>query len=207
LSRFGLAGTYYASFGLMGKEESSGRMFLLEDLATLRKQGHELGCHTFSHCDSWTTDPKAFEKAIVDNRSALSRLLPGAEFKSFSYPISLPRPLTKARVARHFLCCRGGGQTFNAGTADLNQLSAFFLEKTRSDIHAVKEVIDQNRHSRGWLIVATHDISDSPTLFGCSPAFFEAVVRYAIKSGASVVPVSKALEQLLPIHKFEAGIE
>jgi glycosyltransferase involved in cell wall biosynthesis/peptidoglycan/xylan/chitin deacetylase (PgdA/CDA1 family) len=196
LNRFGRAGTYYASLGLVGKETPSGQIFFPDDLTTLVEQGHELGCHTFSHCDSWATATKTFENSIVQNRAALDRLFPYAEFKTFSYPISLPRPNTKAKIADHFLCCRGGGQTFNTGKVDLNQLSAFFLEKSRGNFQAVKDLIDRNRQACGWLIFATHDISDTHTAFGCTPEFFERVVRYAISSGAEIVPVVEALEVL-----------
>ena len=196
LNRLGVAGTYYAAFGLMGKADASGAMFVGEDLATLFERGHELGCHTFSHCDSWETETKSFEESIIENRAALHRIYPGAEFKTFSYPISLPRPWTKARTASHFLCCRGGGQTLNAGRVDLNQVSAYFLEKSRDRISAIHEMIDRNRSARGWLVFATHDISNSPSPFGCTPEFFEAVVEYALSSGAIVLPVVKALEVL-----------
>jgi glycosyltransferase involved in cell wall biosynthesis/peptidoglycan/xylan/chitin deacetylase (PgdA/CDA1 family) len=196
LKGFGLAGTYFASLGLIGKETPSGQIFFLDDLPTLVKQGHELGCHTFAHCDSWATATKTFENSIIQNRAALNGLFPHSEFKTFSYPISLPRPKTKARVADYFLCCRGGGQTFNTGRADLNQLSAYFLEKSRDNFQAVKDVIDRNREARGWLIFATHDISSNPTPFGCTPEFLERVVQYAIGSGAQIVPVVEALEVL-----------
>jgi peptidoglycan/xylan/chitin deacetylase (PgdA/CDA1 family) len=197
LNRFGLAGTYYVSLGLASKETPSGQMFTLDDLTTVLEQGHELGCHTFSHCHSWDTKPAAFENSIIENRTALSRLLPGAEFRSFSYPICPPRPMTKAKAANYFLCCRGNtGQAGNTGTADLNQLLAYFLEKTRDDVAAAKHLIDRNREARGWLIFATHDVSDRPTQFGCTPKFFEDVVRYAVDSGALILPVVRALEIL-----------
>jgi glycosyltransferase involved in cell wall biosynthesis/peptidoglycan/xylan/chitin deacetylase (PgdA/CDA1 family) len=196
LNRVGLAGTYYASLGLAGRETASGQIFSSDDLTTLFEQQHELGCHTFSHFDSWETDPGAFEASILENRAALSELFPGAEFQSFAYPISLPRPLTKSRIADYFLSCRGGGQTFNVGTVDLNQLSAYFLEKTHGDFQAIKDLIDHNRQACGWLILATHDISDNHTPYGCTPEFFENVVQYAIRSGAQIVPVLEALEWL-----------
>ena len=196
LRRSGLEGTYYTSLGLLGKRTESGQMFLRDDLTALLEQGHELGCHTFSHCDSWDTGAATFEKSIVENGTVLSRLIPGAEFRSFSYPISLPRPLTKAKIADHFLSCRGGGQTLNAGKTDLNQLKAYFLEKSRGDIQAVKDIIERNRQIRGWLIFATHDVSEHPTPFGCTPEFFQEIVAYAVKSGAQIVPVIKALEVL-----------
>src|SRR5580692_2797537 len=187
LNRFGLVGTYYASLGLLGRETPTGRMFDAGDLTMLLERGHELGCHTFSHCDSWDTGTVAFEKSIIENRAALNRLIPGTEFKSFSYPISLPRPQTKRNIADHFLCCRAGGQALNEGKADLNQLAAFFLEKSRDDIQAIKALIDHNREVRGWLIFATHDISDDPTPYGCTPGFFEEVVQYAVSSGARIL--------------------
>lgn len=205
LKRFGLAGTYYASLGLMGKETPTGQVFFADDLKALYEQGHELGCHTYSHCDSWDTKSATFENSVIENRDALKALLPGAEFRSFSYPISLPRPLTKARMARHFRCCRAGGQTLNAGRVDLNQLSAYFLEKSRDNIQAIKNLIDRNQKLHGWLIFATHDISNNPTPFGCTPEFFEQVVQYAIGSGARVLPVAQALEVLgVPSRQSES---
>lgn len=196
LQRFGCAGTYYTALGLMGRQEASGPMFTLEDLQQLNREGHELGCHTFHHCHSWRTSPSVFESSIVENQQALSRVLPGASFTTFSYPICSPRPKTKRLVAGHFGSARGGGQVFNAGVADLNNLSAFFLEKSRNNPAAVKQMIDQNNNARGWLIFATHDVCGDPSPYGCTPEFFEEIVRYSAESGARILPVTKALEAL-----------
>jgi GT2 family glycosyltransferase/peptidoglycan/xylan/chitin deacetylase (PgdA/CDA1 family) len=196
LKRYGLTGTYFVSLGLAGKETPSGHIFVPDDLTILLEEGHELGCHTFAHCDSWATATKTFENSILENREALNQLFPFSEFKTFSYPISLPRPHTKARIADYFMCCRGGGQTFNVGKADLNQLSAYFLEKSRGNLQAVKDLIDRNRQACGWLVFATHDIADIHTPFGCTPEFFENVVKYANDSGAQIVPIVEALEVL-----------
>ena len=193
LKRFGMAGTYYASFGLMGQEAPTGRIFEAGDLAELVAQGHELGCHTFHHCHSWETNPVTFEESTAENRRALARLLPGRAFQSFSYPIACPRPGTKRRMGRHFTCSRGGGQIYNVGTADLNHLSAYFLEKDGGDLTPVKQMIDRAVRDRGWLILATHDVSEVPTPYGCQPGYFEEVVRYAAGSGAKVLPVIDAL--------------
>ena len=80
--------------------------------------------------------------------------------------------------------------------------SAYFLEKNRDDIGRVKAMIDRNSRDHGWLILATHDICDSPTPYGCKPGFFEEVVRYAIGSGASVLPVIEALA----VARGKAGV-
>jgi peptidoglycan/xylan/chitin deacetylase (PgdA/CDA1 family) len=196
LERYRLAGTYYASLGLMRQPSPVGIIFTPEHLPDLLARGHELGCHTFAHCHSWETRPRVFEESIIENQRVLSELLAGTTFRTFSYPKSWPRPAIKRRASKYFVCCRGGGQTFNAGTTDLNNLSAYFLEKTHNDAKPVKSLIDQNCQARGWLILATHDICDTPSPFGCTPAFFEEIVRYAVDSGARVLPVFSAWEAI-----------
>jgi hypothetical protein len=137
-------------------------------------------------------------------------MLPETSFQTFAYPFSAPRPGVKKVAGRHFLSCRGGGlkpgrllhrhdaggQTFNSGVADLNYLCAFFLEMSRDNPKAVKSLIDQNAHSRGWLIFATHDVCAVPSPYGCTPDFFEQVVQWSLESGARILPVVEALEAL-----------
>ena len=196
LESFGLAGTYYASLGLMGRHAPTGAIFLPGDLKVLLERGHELGCHTFNHCDAADTPADVFENAVIRNRQALSELVPEASFKTLSYPISMPRAGTKRRMSKYFACCRCGGQTFNVGTVDLDYLSAFFLEKSRDNPEVIKDLIGQNQRARGWLILATHDVCEDPTPWGCTPGFFEEIVRYAVNSGARILPVYQAYEAL-----------
>jgi len=194
LKKYGVGGTYYASLGLANRNSPVGLIFSPADLAKVIADGHELGCHTFAHCPAWETDSDVFERAIVENRRALSTILPHVQFSTMSYPISDPRPSTKCRAARHFRCCRGGGQIFNAGTTDLNDLRGFFLEQSAKRPAFIKQMIDQNNQATGWLIFATHDVCDAPSRFGCTPALFEETVDYAVRSGARILPVAQALD-------------
>lgn len=198
LREHGFAGTFYTSFGLMGKTTPTGEIFTTEDLPEFVRQGHELGCHTFDHNDSWETEPMEFEASILRNRTKLAGLLPGASFSSLSYPISWPRPQTKRRIAKYFACARGGGQTFNSGTVDLNYLKAFFIEQAKGDFDQIQQAIDANIREKGWLIFATHDVCDDPTRFGCTPQFFGRVVECAANSGAAILPMREALRQAVP---------
>jgi peptidoglycan/xylan/chitin deacetylase (PgdA/CDA1 family) len=191
----GVAGTYYVSLGLLDRDEPVGRICSSASLAEVLAQGHELGCHTFGHCDAWETRPAAFEASILENRDALGRLLPAARFETMSYPIGSPRPDTKRRTGRHFAGCRGGGQRFNVGTMDLNQLRAFFLEQSRDRPSAIWDIIERNRTEGGWLIFATHDVTAQPSRFGCTPEFFAEVVQRSVRSGARILPVAGALAE------------
>ena len=194
LREHGLSGTYYASLGLMGTRAPTGDIFNGGDIQALVSQGHELGCHTYSHCHAWETRPGEFEKSLIENQSALDRILPGARFRTMSYPISCARPGTKRRSQRYFACCRGGGQSFNVGSTDINYLNAFFLEQSRDDFEAILRVIDGNVLAGGWLIFATHDVCRNPSPYGCTPALLDQVVRYAIRSGSVILPVFQACQ-------------
>jgi peptidoglycan/xylan/chitin deacetylase (PgdA/CDA1 family) len=189
----GVAGTYYTALGLLDRSEPVGRICAAEDLARVLAQGHELGCHTFGHCDAWGTPSADFEASILENRRALARVLPGATFETMSYPINSPRPETKRRTGRYFAACRGGGQCTNAGTADLNYLFAFFLEQARDREDVIRGAIEANRAARGWLIFVTHDVAAQPSRFGCTPELFARVIRWSLESGARILPVGRAV--------------
>jgi peptidoglycan/xylan/chitin deacetylase (PgdA/CDA1 family) len=196
LQKYRVRGTYYASFGQMGKTSDPGPLFTPEDVETLLAQGHELGCHTYGHCHSRDTVPAEFERQILKNRRALNEQFPGSAFQSFSYPIVGPRADSKRRASKYFRSCRCGGQTYNRGNVDLNLLKAFFLEKERNNPRAVKELIDRNAEERGWLIFATHDLSENPSPYGCTPSFFEEILSYSVESGARILPVDETVDYM-----------
>lgn len=193
LSAYGVKGTYYVSLNLLGRDTPTGRICSSEEVAAAWERGHELGCHTFDHVDAWETEPSSFQESVLANRGALEQIVPGAEFVTMSYPINIPRPATKGRMAQWFAACRGGGQDLNVGRLDLNYVRAFFLEQARDSPEVVWNLIERNRLARGWLVFATHDISLQPTRFGCTPDFFTKVVRRATASGAMILPVGQAL--------------
>lgn len=197
LKDFGLLGTYYASFGLMGTKAPTGEIFTSEDIVELLANGHELGCHTFDHAHAWNTNSNAFVESIIKNNNALNKLLPGSTFRSFSYPISVPRPSIKRKMPVHFQSCRCGGQAFNSSLTDLNYLKAFFLEKARDRPDFIKNIVDKNCIDKGWLIFATHDVCDKPTEYGCSPSFFSDIVSYCKSTESLILPVSEALDAIL----------
>jgi len=204
LEKYHIAGTYYASLGLMGKTAPTGEIFRRADLAILSARGHELGCHTYDHRHAYDTPSDDFERSIIQNRRALEQVTREARFETMSFPISCPRPSTKRRCAEHFTACRGGGQTFNSGVVDLNHLSAFFIEQSRDDFSAINKVISATCRAGGWLIFATHDVCEDPTPYGCTPELFDLIVRSTIESSAEILPVSQALAAI-GVDTFNQG--
>jgi peptidoglycan/xylan/chitin deacetylase (PgdA/CDA1 family) len=202
LNAHGAGATYYVSLGLLNANSPSGVIASQADLRHALDQGHELGSHTFDHNDSWETKTELFVQAVLKNQMTLSNIMQGAAFKTFAYPSSQPRPDTKRRIGELFPCCRGGGQTLNRGTADLNLLKAFFLDvRNGNAVGIIKRLIDKNAESCGWLIFATHDVDYNPSRYGCTKKFFEEVVEYAVESGAILLPVGQACEQIQTANK------
>jgi hypothetical protein len=184
-------GHHYVSLDLAGKEDASGSMFTPEDLQILRRQGM-----------SWAATPSTISIREARRRIAISLRCANQQALEL-YRRDVPGLLvskilagTKQLTARRFDSCRGGGQTFNTGITDLNYLRAFFIEQAHGNLQAVRDVVDANRAANGWLIFATHDVCDKPSPYGCTPAIFEAVVEYAVQSGAGILPVTAAVETL-----------
>ena len=168
LASHGARGTYFVSCQLLDGPSVSGPIASRDELPGLIADGHELGCHTFEHLDGCDSTVDAFERSVANNRRAVADIVPDATLPVFAYPLDGPVLDIKRAVGTRFIGCRGGGQTFNAGSIDLNLLKAYFLDwKNRDDLNAVRRVIADNAAARGWLIFATHDVADRPSPYGC----------------------------------------
>jgi peptidoglycan/xylan/chitin deacetylase (PgdA/CDA1 family) len=190
------AGTYFASFGLMGKSAPTGEIFLEHDLPHLFRGGHELACHTFDHFPAWETPTAPYIAAVERNLQALGHLTPQRQFRTHSFPISFPRPLTKRWLNRRFKACRGGGQTINLNVLDLGHLNSFFIEQSRENTNGIQRIIEENAQRVGWLIFSTHDVADHPTPYGCTPALFARILEWTVASGARITTVDGALTRI-----------
>src|SRR5215471_724220 len=206
LKDYGARATYFISLGLVGAETEVGKIASVDDLARALDDGSELGCHTFDHLDAWYSPANVFMESVGRNREALLRIMPGARFMTFAYPKSGAKLSIKPALGKIFACCRGGGQTANVHSADLNLLNACFLDKrTGIDFDFVRRLVDYNAERRGWLIFATHDVVPVPSRYGCSPNFLEDVAQYANRSGALLLPVGEAYAKLMSSNSVKAS--
>lgn len=193
LKAYDARATYYVSLGLLDSDTEVGRIASRADLVDALAEGYELGCHTFDHLDAQHIPLNEFVASIARNARGLADIAPNASFRSFAYPKSGPTLAAKSAISKRFKCCRGGRETINDGTADLNLLNAVFLDRrTGADDAAVDRWIDNNSKSGGWLIFATHDVADKPSPYGCTPKLLEYAVRRARESGAQILPVIEA---------------
>jgi len=206
LANHGVRGTYFVSLRLLGSASVSGRIASWDDLATTVNRGHELGCHTFDHVDGSVVPADQFARSIDTNRTVLEESGVPAQFDVFAYPLNGPSLSAKRVAGRRFVACRGGGQTFNHGRIDLNLLKAYFLDsRSRGRVEELERLIRMNAAEKGWLIFATHDVSESPSAYGCDIGLFDMVVQRAVRSGARIRPMAQVCRELGVPNTAPAG--
>ena len=195
LRRYEARGTYYASPGLSRKVNEQGEHFEIDDLHSLLAEGHELGSHTYGHisCRSVTTD---FYLADVIKANSYLREVTGMNSPvSFAYPFGHVTLSVKRGIAGLLSSCRSTFGGLNHRRIDLNLLRANKLYSASTDLEVARELIRKNKELRGWLIFYTHDVCDNPSPYGCTPQFFEQIVKLAAESGARILTVGAALEK------------
>jgi peptidoglycan/xylan/chitin deacetylase (PgdA/CDA1 family) len=195
LEKYDRRGTYYAAMGLAGTASNLGPMFGLDDLRAAHAHGHEIACHTYSHRDCARAPCAEIDAEIDQNTAALSRALDGAPITDFAYPFGGVSLSAKSALAARFASCRGTGRGLNHGTIDLADLFSTSLYNHDFDRDRLCQLIDDAQAQSGWIIFYTHDVSDDPSPFGCTPAQFQAIVAYAAEN-APVLPVRDVLAGL-----------
>lgn len=190
----GLKGAYYISAGLAGQLGPMGRYATLAETARLIEAGHELACHTFSHLDCGQAAGPAIAAEADRNAAALKAL--GADaLESFAYPYGDVSAPAKAVLGDRFRTLR----TVQAGLvedgADANQLPSVGIEGPDGEAHAMAW-LEKARARRAWLILYTHDVSDTPSAWGCTPAALARIADAALAANFDVVTAAEGARRL-----------
>ena len=125
----------------------------------------------------------------------MQNTFPQLKFSVFSYPRGQVKPRTKEIVQKYYKCARGISPGINIGRVDLNLLKGTRIYGGKGNFGWIKKFIDHNRQENGWLIFYTHDVCALPTQYGCTPDFFEDVLRYSKESGAVILTVEEAYKK------------
>jgi peptidoglycan/xylan/chitin deacetylase (PgdA/CDA1 family) len=194
LESHGVRGTFYVAGGLCGSVEADRRLMSACQYVDLHRRGHEIGCHTFSHPAIDTLNGPEFATELERNKAFFSALIPGATLENFAYPFGVSSLARKLDAQRKFCSCRGVRAGINIGAVDLGMLKAVLIGRATafaSIAHSIDEAVSRN----GWLILFTHDVTATPTAFGCMPSLLDAAVGYAIARRCAIVTVREALRR------------
>lgn len=196
LERHGLRGTFYIAGGLLGRREADRTLISEEGCRALAGAGHEIGCHTFSHRDVSTLGRAALAADLDRNGRLLDRLCGADAKRNFAYPYNRGSIPDRPVFADRYATGRAGGDRINRGRVSRSFLYGMEIRQPEAHARALTGTIDAVAERPGWLIFFTHDISDRPTPYGCTPATFSLLVGHALARGCLVLPVREALRHL-----------
>jgi len=192
LRNFGLKGTYYVALGLMNKSNGTGRYFEIDDLHSLLEDGHELASHTYSHISSRRAPLPVFRHDATRGREALLEMnLPVSG--NFAYPYGEVTIAAKQALGEVMTSCRGIYGGINGPRVDLNLLRANRLYGNLEALSRIEDLLSLNEAHKGWAIFYTHDVSEHPSQFGCTPRLLEAFVSRALKGGNRILTIAEVL--------------
>lgn len=196
LHTYGARGTYYVASGLLNSFNTLGVHFCNDDLKALVSAGNEVGTHTGSHISNRAVTLKSYKADVVKGNSFVQELVKEHSKRNFAYPFGHVTLAAKQVTGKLNSSCRSTFGGINHGRIDLNLLLANRLYSSTTDLEAVNDLIRINSKIGGWLIFYTHDVRDKPSQYGCTPGFFEDVVKKAAKSDARILTVAAALAEI-----------
>lgn len=194
LEHNGVRGTFYIAGGLTGQLEEGKPCHTREHLQTLLANGHELGCHSYSHvrCDNLSAD--ALEQELDRNAAFLAELGVDIDALNFAYPFGAYAYNAKRICSKRFRSSRVTGGGMHADHADLNALKTHRLYDLPVDAEDFETLLARTARSKGWLIVNTHDVESPPSRYGYTPERLEHAVAAALAAGCKVLPVNAAID-------------
>lgn len=196
LKAFGWRGSFFVSGGLASISNHHGDLYDPEDLLALQAEGHEIGCHGYSHLDASRLPAEAVASDAARNRAFLkeSGLNRGPTSYAFAYGEATPQ--AKKRLLETYSSLRGVQPGINRGVADRGLLKAMPLDGGDAGLKRAVAAIKDVSRNPGWLIFYGHDIRKTPSDWGCTPDFLDVVLHAVEQSGAQVRTQSEALKAI-----------
>lgn len=195
LKRYGGRGTYYVAMDLMNSTNALGEQFEQGDLHLLARDGHELASHTRSHLSSREVSFATFCDNVKKGREAIAEMTGLQDSGNFAYPYGDVTLEAKRKLDLGLASCRGTCGGINGPEIDLSLLRANSLYGDVRQLERAKTLIRQNQRIKGWLIFYTHDVTENPSAFGCTPALLESTVAYAAQT-SRIMTITAVLAQV-----------
>jgi hypothetical protein len=105
-------------------------------------------------------------------------------------------PVMQPLLRRRFRTARGIMPGINRGSVDPYNLAAVELRADQNYLDAADHWLEDVLQKGGWLIIFTHDVSRTPSFYGCPEDRFQSLVRRAVSGGAKIMTVDAAATAL-----------
>ena len=196
LEEKGARGTYYLSGSFYDQEGDDGPFFDRKDFLDLIENGHEIACHGFGHLNYQTLTSEEIRHDIEKNQQFLRDMGLELPAENFAYPYGCVSPRVKRLCGDTFASSRGVTAGINSSRIDLALLKSFPLYESLWTGEKLEDVMRETVKTGGWSIFLTHEVSERPSKYGCTPALLEQAVAAAAKSGCDIVTVREGLARI-----------
>jgi peptidoglycan/xylan/chitin deacetylase (PgdA/CDA1 family) len=193
LEHYDARGTFYIAGAGCGAASPGGRLATPAQLRALHANGHEIGCHTYSHPAVSDLGRAELAADLERNRCFLQGIDSGMAAHNFAYPYGDLSFRTKRYLETRFDSCRSLLRGVNEGVADLGALKTCPLEDATIDRAEILAFIASTVRSNGWLIFSSHDVGERPSKFGVTPDLLDFAVRASRDSGCRLATVADAI--------------
>jgi peptidoglycan/xylan/chitin deacetylase (PgdA/CDA1 family) len=193
LEAHGARGTFYVSGGLVGVGTADWAAGDANDVLSLYRRGHEIGCHTFSHQRACDLDEASLADEIARNRDYFRALDPSIEIDTFAYPFGYGSFARKYQLKDQFQSCRSIVPGINSGSVDLQFLRAMPLIDRQIDRDGIERAFDEAETNNGWLIFYGHDVAERPSPYGCAPALLNHALETAARRKIPALTMAEAM--------------
>lgn len=194
LDQYNAKATFYVSGSLVEKWCGHWQGVSVGGILELHRRGHEIACHTFSHQPATELDAARLAAEIEQNRGYLLGLDPSIRIDNFAYPYGLGAVWRKRQLARTFRSSRGIIPGINSGVVDLQYLRANPLINRNIDEEGIDRAFNVLTETSGWLIFYGHDVTATPSPYGCTPSLLRYALDAALKRNVVVKTVAGALD-------------
>ncbi len=194
LEERGARGSFYACADFAGRDVNGIQQFDHEDIVGLWQKGHEIGCHTAGHRAVSGLSSEELKGEFDRNERYFKSLGLKNPPTTFAYPFGDVGVLSKRRASQRFNACRGVFAGVNSTTVDLGLLKCVSLEPHILAAKSLDAWINDTARNCGWLILLTHDVSETPSAFGVTPKVIKKSLDLAQKAGLRILPIAAALE-------------
>ena len=180
----------------MNSVNDLGDQFRRNDLDSLLGDGHELASHTFGHISCRSVSCSKFREEVEKGRRAIEDLTGLVDFGNFAFPFGAVTLAAKRMLGHEVASSRSIWSGVNGPEVDLNLLRANSLYGDIEKCAEVRELILENERRKTWLIFYSHDVSATPSQFGCTPELFEFAVSFASQRCTRILTVAEVVSEL-----------
>jgi len=195
LEQHGARGTFYVAGSGCGSSSQDGpQRASIDQLRTIWTNGHEIGCHTYSHPAVRHMSFDEIGSELDQNQAVLKEIDGNIVVRNFAYPYGDMSVRTKRYLEARFDSCRSGHAGINSAVADLGALDAWPLYDASLDRIKIVRLIAETVQANGWLIFYSHDVATRPSRFGVSPGLLDWAVSAAKRSGCRLTTIADGLK-------------